>query len=139
MVELQLEKEAVEVVTRALTVERAVVVQVLDTKGIYLRAPEWFMVLQVLGERHQWRLCLEVFRWIQVQEWYRNDLGFYSKLISIMGKADKVKLATWLFLEMKRSGLDPDTSAYNAVISSQVAARVWREWGNKTAFLGVAH
>lgn len=57
---------------------------------------------------------------MQLQKWYKPDNGYYAKLISIMGKEKQLRLAMWLFAEMKRKGLRPNTSMYNAVISAQV-------------------
>lgn len=66
---------------------------------------------------------LQIFRWMQRQKWYRPDNGFYSKLISIMGKAKQLRLAVWLFGEVKRSGHRPDTSLYNALITAYLRSR----------------
>jgi pentatricopeptide repeat protein len=66
---------------------------------------------------------LQIFRWLQRQKWYRPDNGFYSKLISIMGKAKQLRLAVWLFGEVKRSGHRPDTSLYNALITAYLRSR----------------
>lgn len=65
----------------------------------------------------------QVFRWMQRQKWYKPDDGFYPKLIVIMGKAKQIRMAVWLFGEMKRNGHRPDTSLYNALITAHLHSR----------------
>ncbi len=60
---------------------------------------------------------------MQVQKWYKSDSGFYSKLITIMGKEGQLRLAMWLFGEMRKNGCRPDTSLYNSVIAAQVRSQ----------------
>lgn len=60
---------------------------------------------------------------MQQQKWYKPDSGFYSKLISIMGRAKQLRLAMWLFGEMRRNGGRPDTSLYNSIITAHVHSR----------------
>lgn len=104
----------------ALQHEGANVQEVLERKGAFLPANDWFQVLEAVGKERRWLLALEIFRWMQLQKWYKPDNGYYAKLISIMGKEKQLRLAMWLFAEMKRKGLRPNTSMYNAVISAQV-------------------
>lgn len=66
---------------------------------------------------------LQVFRWMQRQRWYIADNGVYSKLISVMGKKGQIRLAMWLFSEMRNTGCRPDTSVYNALISAHLHTR----------------
>ncbi|KAL3677179.1 hypothetical protein R1sor_027127 [Riccia sorocarpa] len=88
----------------------------LNKHGRWLKPPDWFRIMDGLGQRRRWQLALEVFRWIQSQKWYRPDNGYYSKLISIMGKERQYRLAMWLFAEMKKMGCRPDTSLYNSLM-----------------------
>ncbi|KAG6545407.1 hypothetical protein Mapa_013006 [Marchantia paleacea] len=88
----------------------------LNKHGRWLKPPDWFEIMDGLGKRRRWQLALEVFRWIQMQKWYKPDNGYYSKLISIMGKEGQYRLAMWLFAEMKKMGCRPDTSLYNSVM-----------------------
>lgn len=60
---------------------------------------------------------------MQKQRWYIADNGVYSKLISVMGKKGQIRMAMWLFSEMRNSGCRPDTSVYNAVISAHLHSR----------------
>lgn len=57
---------------------------------------------------------------MQKQRWYVADNGVYSKLISVMGKKGKTRMAMWLFSEMRNSGCRPDTSVYNALITAHL-------------------
>lgn len=81
---------------------------------------DWFTLLEELGRRDRWLLTLEVFRWMQQQKWYRPDNGFYGKLISILGKKGQLRLAIWLFREMRKHGCRPDSSVYNSLISAHL-------------------
>lgn len=65
----------------------------------------------------------QVFRWMQKQKWYKSDGGFYPKLIVVMGKANQLRMAVWLFRESKRNGHRPDTSLYNALITAHLHSR----------------
>lgn len=60
---------------------------------------------------------------MQKQRWYISDNGIYSKLISVMGKKGQIRMAMWLFSEMRSSGCRPDTSVYNALITAQLHSR----------------
>lgn len=66
---------------------------------------------------------IQVFRWMQKQRWYIADNGVYSKLISVMGKKGQIRMAMWLFSEMRNSGCRPDTSVYNALITAHLHSR----------------
>lgn len=66
---------------------------------------------------------VQVFRWMQRQKWYNHDDGFYAKLIVISGKARDLRMAVWLFNEVKRSGSRPDSSLYNALITAYLHSR----------------
>ena len=57
---------------------------------------------------------------MQQQKWYKPDDGFYAKLISILGKKGQVRLAIWLFREMKKHRCRPDSSVYNALINAHL-------------------
>lgn len=65
----------------------------------------------------------QVFRWMQRQKWFKQNDGFYPKLIVIMGKAKQLRMAVWLFSEAKRNGHRPDTSFYNALITAHLHNR----------------
>ncbi|CAN1330862.1 Pentatricopeptide repeat-containing protein PPR5 homolog, chloroplastic [Linum perenne] len=60
---------------------------------------------------------------MQKQRWYIADNGVYSKLISVMGKHSQIRMAMWLFSEMRNSGCRPDTSVYNSLISAHLHSR----------------
>lgn len=60
---------------------------------------------------------------MQKQRWYVADNGIYSKLISVMGKKGQIRMAMWLFSEMRNSGCRPDTSVYNALITAHLHSR----------------
>ncbi|KAH7315347.1 hypothetical protein KP509_21G045800 [Ceratopteris richardii] len=57
---------------------------------------------------------------MQQQRWYRPDDGFYSKIISILGKTNQLNRAVWLFKEMKKQGCRPDTSVFNSLINAHI-------------------
>lgn len=105
-------------ILNTLTAGQATVVQVLESQSPFLKSSDWFHLLEGLGKLNQWKLTLEVFRWMQKQSWYKHDDGYYSKLIVIMGKAKQLRMAMWLFNQTKRSGARPDTSLYNALITA---------------------
>ncbi|EPS58459.1 hypothetical protein M569_16353, partial [Genlisea aurea] len=88
-----------------------------------LRTAHCFLIFEELGKSDRWLQCLEVFRWMQKQRWYVADNGVYSKLISVMGKQGKTRMAMWLFSEMRNSGCRPDTSVYNSLISAHLHSR----------------
>ncbi|XXG42608.1 hypothetical protein AAC387_Pa01g2847 [Persea americana] len=88
-----------------------------------VRTEHCFMLFEELGKRDRWLQCLEVFRWMQKQRWYVADNGIYSKLISVMGKKGQIRMAMWLFSEMRNSGCRPDTSVYNALITAHLHSR----------------
>jgi len=110
-------------IVRLLALDGANVVEVLEKQARGLDSKDWFYILEGLGAQHQWQVALEVFRWMQVQKWYKSDSGFYSKLITIMGKEGQLRLAMWLFGEMRKNGCRPDTSLYNSVIAAQVRSQ----------------
>nr|XP_016444053.1 PREDICTED: pentatricopeptide repeat-containing protein At4g39620, chloroplastic-like [Nicotiana tabacum] len=89
----------------------------------FVRTEHCFLLFEELGKTDNWLQCLEVFRWMQKQRWYIADNGVYSKLISVMGKKGQIRMAMWLFSEMRNSGCRPDTSVYNAVISAHLHSR----------------
>lgn len=60
---------------------------------------------------------------MQKQRWYIADNGVYSKLISVMGKKGQIRMAMWLFSEMRNSGCRPDTSVYNSLITAHLHSR----------------
>ncbi|CAN1224349.1 Pentatricopeptide repeat-containing protein At4g39620, chloroplastic [Linum grandiflorum] len=88
-----------------------------------VRTQHCFMLFEELGRKGKWLQCLEVFRWMQKQRWYIADNGVYSKLISVMGKHSQIRMAMWLFSEMRNSGCRPDTSVYNSLISAHLHSR----------------
>eukprot|EP00250_Pteridium_aquilinum_P004304 c14524_g1_i1 orf=98-1744(+) len=98
-----------------------------------MEIPDWFTLLEELGKRDLWLLTLEVFRWMQQQKWYKPDDGFYAKIISILGKKGQLRLAAWLFREMKKHGCRPDSSVFNALINAYL-----RNINNKELALGKA-
>lgn len=110
-------------ILRTLNAGQASVVEVLDSQSPFLKSSDWFALLEGLGKQNKWTLTLEVFRWMQRQKWYKHDDGFYSKLIVIMGKAKQLRMAVWLFNEVKRSGGRPDTSLYNALITAYLYSK----------------
>jgi pentatricopeptide repeat protein len=57
---------------------------------------------------------------MQMQRWYVADNGIFSKLISVMGKKGQVRMAMWLFSQMRNSGCRPDTSVYNSLITAHL-------------------
>ncbi|XP_018838114.2 pentatricopeptide repeat-containing protein At4g39620, chloroplastic [Juglans regia] len=96
---------------------------VLKTLNKYVRVvrtEHCFLLFEELGKNDKWLQCLEVFRWMQKQRWYVADNGVYSKLISVMGKKGQIRMAMWLFSEMRNSGCRPDTSVYNALITAHL-------------------
>ncbi|XVE86695.1 hypothetical protein DITRI_Ditri18aG0054700 [Diplodiscus trichospermus] len=64
-----------------------------------------------------------VLRWMQKQRWYIADNGVYSKLIAVIGKKGQIRMAMWLFSEMRNSGCRPDASVYNALITAHLHSR----------------
>ncbi|KAG0592861.1 hypothetical protein KC19_1G285800 [Ceratodon purpureus] len=110
-------------ILKSLNSDQASVAQVLESQSPYLRSCDGFAILEGLGKQNKWTLTLEVFRWIQRQKWYKHDDGFYSKLIVIMGKAKQLRMAVWLFNEVRRSGARPDTSLYNALITAYLFSK----------------
>ncbi|XP_055833362.1 pentatricopeptide repeat-containing protein PPR5 homolog, chloroplastic [Solanum dulcamara] len=98
-------------------------VSTLDKYVKFVRTEHCFLLFEQLGKTDNWLQCLEVFRWMQKQRWYIADNGVYSKLISVMGKKGQIRMAMWLFSEMRNSGCRPDTSVYNAVISAHLHSR----------------
>ncbi|KAA0036266.1 pentatricopeptide repeat-containing protein [Cucumis melo var. makuwa] len=95
----------------------------LDKYVRVMRTEHCFLLFEELGKRDKWLQCLEVFRWMQKQRWYIADNGVYSKLISIMGKKGQIRMAMWLFSEMRNSGCRPDTSVYNALITAHLHSK----------------
>lgn len=81
---------------------------------------DWFTLFEELSKRENWLLILEIFRWMQQQRWYKPDDGFYSKIISILGKKGQLRLAASLFGEMKKHGCRPDSSVFNALINAHM-------------------
>ncbi|KAJ8557319.1 hypothetical protein K7X08_002944 [Anisodus acutangulus] len=98
-------------------------VSTLDKYVKFVRTEHCFLLFEELGKTDNWLQCLEVFRWMQKQRWYIADNGVYSKLISVMGKKGQIRMAMWLFSEMRNSGCRPDTSVYNSVISAHLHSR----------------
>uniref|UniRef100_A0A2P2IKK5 Uncharacterized protein MANES_12G140500 n=2 Tax=Rhizophora mucronata TaxID=61149 RepID=A0A2P2IKK5_RHIMU len=103
--------------------EKEPLVRTLNKYVRVVRTEHCFMLFEELGRRDKWLQCLEVFRWMQKQRWYIPDNGVYSKLISIMGKKGQIRMAMWLFSEMRNSGCRPDTSVYNALISAHLHSK----------------
>ncbi|XP_059449440.1 pentatricopeptide repeat-containing protein At4g39620, chloroplastic [Corylus avellana] len=88
-----------------------------------VRTEHCFLLFEELGKSDKWLQCLEVFRWMQKQRWYIADNGVYSKLISVMGKKGQIRMAMWLFSEMRNSGCRADTSVYNSLITAHLHSR----------------
>ncbi|KAK3155297.1 hypothetical protein QOZ80_2BG0201450 [Eleusine coracana subsp. coracana] len=98
-------------------------VAVLDRHVRAVRTEHCFLLFEELGRRDAWLQCLEVFRWMQKQRWYVADNGIYSKLISVMGRKGQIRMAMWLFSQMRNSGCKPDTSVYNSLIGAHLHSR----------------
>ncbi|PAN08247.1 hypothetical protein PAHAL_1G397900 [Panicum hallii] len=98
-------------------------VPVLDRHVRVVRTEHCFLLFEELGRRDAWLQCLEVFRWMQKQRWYVADNGIYSKLISVMGRKGQIRMAMWLFSQMRNSGCKPDTSVYNSLIGAHLHSR----------------
>nr|TKW41611.1 hypothetical protein SEVIR_1G328200v2 [Setaria viridis] len=98
-------------------------VPVLDRHVRVVRTEHCFLLFEELGRRDGWLQCLEVFRWMQKQRWYVADNGIYSKLISVMGRKGQIRMAMWLFSQMRNSGCKPDTSVYNSLIGAHLHSR----------------
>ncbi|TVU28523.1 hypothetical protein EJB05_20044, partial [Eragrostis curvula] len=98
-------------------------VAVLDRHVRVVRTEHCFLLFEELGRRDGWLQCLEVFRWMQKQRWYVADNGIYSKLISVMGRKGQIRMAMWLFSQMRNSGCKPDASVYNSLIGAHLHSR----------------
>ncbi|KAF3329239.1 pentatricopeptide repeat-containing protein [Carex littledalei] len=99
------------------------IVSVLNKNVKVVRQDHCFLLFEELGKKENWLQCLEVFRWMQMQRWYVADNGIFSKLISVMGKKGQVRMAMWLFSQMRNSGCRPDTSVYNSLITAHLHSR----------------
>ncbi|KAJ1696186.1 hypothetical protein LUZ63_004698 [Rhynchospora breviuscula] len=99
------------------------IVSVLDKNVRVIRQDHCFLLFEDLAKRDGWLQCLEIFRWMQRQRWYIADNGVFSKLISVMGKKGQVRMAMWLFSQMRNSGCRPDTSVYNSLITAHLHSR----------------
>ncbi|CAI0554617.1 unnamed protein product [Linum tenue] len=115
-------EELVRVMVRSFT-EKEPLSKTLNKYVRLVRTQHCFMLFEELGRKGKWLQCLEVFRWMQKQRWYVADNGVYSKLISVMGKHGQIRMAMWLFSEMRNSGCRPDTSVYNSLISAHLHSR----------------
>jgi pentatricopeptide repeat protein len=67
---------------------------------------------------------------MQKQRWYVADNGIYSKLISVMGRKGQIRMAMWLFSQMRNSGCKPDTSVSIIPLSVRICihetrVRLW--------------
>lgn len=98
----------------------ATLAKLLEKHSRLVQFEECLLLFDIFGRKDKWLEALEVFRWMQQQNWYRVDTAVYSKLISIMGKKGQIRLAMWLFAEMRKSGCRPDTSVYNSVIQAHL-------------------
>lgn len=110
-------------ILRILNASQVSVVQILESLSPSMKLTDWLSLLEGLANQSKWALTLEVFRWMQRQKWYNHDDGFYAKLIVISGKARDLRMAVWLFNEVKRSGSRPDSSLYNALITAYLHSR----------------
>ncbi|KAJ3695589.1 hypothetical protein LUZ60_000966 [Juncus effusus] len=99
------------------------IISVLNKNVKVVRTEHCFLLFEELGKRDGWLQCLEVFRWMQRQRWYMADNGIFSKLISVMGKKGQIRMAMWLFSQMRNSGCRPDTSVYNSLITAHLHSR----------------
>lgn len=113
-------ENVVQLIVRCSEEGEASLAKILERHSRVVRLEECFLLFDALGRIDKWLQALEVFRWMQQQDWYRADNGVYSKLISIMGKKGQIRLAMWLFSEMRKTGCRPDTSVYNAVIQAHL-------------------
>ena len=74
------------------------VFQVMERQAPFMESPDWFALLEGLGKQKEWTLtlelsyqlvlfqkvhvlyspcmCVQVFRWMQRQKWYKPDVGF---------------------------------------------------------------
>ncbi|XP_016171001.1 pentatricopeptide repeat-containing protein At4g39620, chloroplastic [Arachis ipaensis] len=116
-------RELVRLLTGKITAEREPLLKTLNKHVKHLRTEHCFLLFEELGKQDSWLQCIEVFRWMQKQQWYIADNGVYSKLISVMGKKGQTRMAMWLFSEMRNSGCRPDTSVYNALITAHLHSR----------------
>ncbi|XP_027367965.1 pentatricopeptide repeat-containing protein At4g39620, chloroplastic isoform X2 [Abrus precatorius] len=112
-------QELVRHLTRKIS-DKEPLVKTLNKYVKILRTEHCFLLFEELGKEDKWLQCIEVFRWMQKQRWYIADNGIYSKLISIMGRKGQIRMAMWLFSEMRNTGCRPDTSVYNAVITAHL-------------------
>ncbi|KAI5058542.1 hypothetical protein GOP47_0026712 [Adiantum capillus-veneris] len=124
----------VQAVFSVLTLEDTNRYAALDYHSKSMKVPDWFSLFEELGKRDKWLAILEVFRWMQQQRWYRPDDGFYSKIISILGKKGQLRLASGLFRDMKKHGCPPDTSVVNALITAHIRNNNRKELGLLKAF-----
>ncbi|KAJ4761523.1 Pentatricopeptide repeat-containing protein [Rhynchospora pubera] len=99
------------------------IVSLLNKNVRVIRQDHCFLLFEDLAKRDGWLQCLEIFRWMQRQRWYIADNGVFSKLISVMGKKGQVRMAMWLFSQMRNSGCRPDTSVYNSLITAHLHSR----------------
>ncbi|CAJ2676990.1 unnamed protein product [Trifolium pratense] len=115
-------QELVRLLTRKIS-DKEPLLKTLNKYVKLVRTEHCFLLFEELGKHDKWLQCLEVFRWMQRQRWYIADNGVYSKLISVMGKKGQIRLAMWLFSEMRNTGCRPDTSVYNSLISAHLHSR----------------
>ncbi|KAK2438661.1 pentatricopeptide repeat-containing protein, chloroplastic [Trifolium repens] len=115
-------QELVRLLTRKIS-DKEPLLKTLNKYVKVVRTEHCFLLFEEFGKHDKWLQCLEVFRWMQRQRWYIADNGVYSKLISVMGKKGQIRLAMWLFSEMRNTGCRPDTSVYNSLISAHLHSR----------------
>lgn len=126
--------ESIKNLLSSLSRDDGVIISALDYYSRWLELSDWFILFEELGKRDRWLQTLEVFRWVQQQRWYRPDDGFYAKLISILGKKGQLRLAIWLFGEMKKQGCRPDSSVYNSLMTAHVRSNNDKEVALAKAF-----
>eukprot|EP00897_Mesotaenium_endlicherianum_P010062 jgi/Mesen1/9084/ME000058S08578 len=78
----------------------------------------WYRLFDSLAASSKAELVLEAFDFMKEQEWYEPDTRWYSKLIAVLGRAKRPKLAWDVMLASQAAGLPLTADVLNPLMKS---------------------
>ncbi|KGN53003.1 hypothetical protein Csa_015115 [Cucumis sativus] len=91
---------------------------VINTKLGRLLKADLFDALSELQRQNELELSLQVFKFMQNEEWFEPDLRLYHGMIMLMGKNKMIEMAEEVFHKLRKDGLEPDTRAFNEMMGA---------------------
>ncbi|XP_058206345.1 pentatricopeptide repeat-containing protein At3g18110, chloroplastic [Rhododendron vialii] len=95
---------------------------VLDDGTVEMTLADFCFIVKSVG-RSSWQRAMEVYEWLNVQDWYARNPRMLATILGVLGKAKQEALAVEIF-SREGSGVGNTVQVYNAMMS--VYARTGR-------------